>query len=209
MSSASDNEVSGCSGDPQLEDRLQTCLQTYLEGNRAARVMANGLRVIGVGLRPLVDHIAFWTRDAERLACSFLESGYTLDPEEILEYDGISLRVLRCAGFPPLVLEQETGGENGLMSGWMDAFGDGALHHIGVRVDTIEEAVFFLEKQGIPFTGRTAGDRGSLLRQTFSLPEIVDGKSFTALQLVERRRGYTGFIPAQTGELMGSLQSAS
>ena len=48
------------------------------------------------------------------------------------------------------------------------------------------------------------GERGGVLRQIFSVPEMVDGEPFSVLELAERHAGYLGFMPPQADSLMRS-----
>jgi hypothetical protein len=88
----------------------------------------------------------------------------------------------------------------------VNAFGDKVLHHIAIQVDDIENAIFFLEKQGVEFVGNIVGDRGTDLRQIFSKPETKNGKPYSVLELAERHRGYAGFLPPQAQGLMESTR---
>ncbi|MDP3921673.1 MAG: hypothetical protein Q8R76_12815 [Candidatus Omnitrophota bacterium] len=193
------------SSDP-LERLLREHLEEFVSGNRAARVVAQGLHVIGVGFRPLLDHLAFRTLDSEERAREFETYGYMFDASlGVLEYDSWQTKVYRRTGYPALLFDQPLEGDKGkasLIPEWVSTFGDKTLHHAAILVDNINEAVFYLEKQGVPFSGKVVGQGGSNLRQTFSMPEIKDGKVFSVLELVERHEGYTGFLPHQAAGIM-------
>ena len=201
--------------DPAVGDPLEKLLRTYLEefvsGNHAAHVVAQGLHVIGVGFRPLLDHLTFRTLHVDERAGEFEELGYAWDTGlGVMQYDSWQTKVYRKAGYPALLLDQPLDGDKGRMSlipEWVRTFGDKTLHHVAILVDNINEAVFYLEKQGIPFTGKVAGLGGSNLRQTFSVPEMKDGKVFSVLELVERHEGDTGFLPHQAAGIMEEVRS--
>ena len=107
----------------------------------------------------------------------------------VLDGDSWRTTVYRRPGYPALLFDQSLTGEKGktsLIPDWVKTFGEKTLHHTAILVDNITEAVFFLEKQGVPFTGKVTGQRGSNLRQVFAAPEMKDGKVFRVLSLVEQ-----------------------
>jgi hypothetical protein len=85
-------------------------------------------------------------------------------------------------------------------------FGDNVFHHIAVRVENIETAIDRLKANGVVFAGSIVGERGGQLRQIFSLPEVIDGQSFSVLELTERHEGFQGFSPPQADSLMKSTK---
>ncbi|OGW80113.1 MAG: hypothetical protein A2Z83_08680 [Omnitrophica bacterium GWA2_52_8] len=191
-----------------LECLLREYIDNYLAHNRAAHVVAKGLAVLGIGFRPLVDHITFRTLDIDRRAKEFLAWGYQYDAKQgIVEYDSWWAKVYRKPGYPAVFIDQAFDGERGkksLIPEWVRDFGDKVIHHAAILVDDIESAVFFLEKQGVPFSGTITGEKNTDLRQTFSVPEMIDGKAFSVLKLAERHRGYEGFLPPQADGRMES-----
>lgn len=188
---------------PGMPDPIEKAIRGYLEefvaNNKAAQVVSSGLKVIGIGLRPVLDHITFRALNVEERAKEFLNFSYTYDSKlGVIEYDNWWAKVYRKAGYPAIFIDQAFSGHRGrgsLIPDWVETFGEKVPHHVTIQVDDIENAVFFLEKQGIPFVGRIMGSRGTDLRQIFAQPEVVKGKEFTVLELVERHRGYTGFVP--------------
>jgi hypothetical protein len=182
-----------------LEQLLRYYLQDFIANNSAAKVVADGMRVIGIGFRPIIDHITFRTLDVEQRAKEFLKYGYKYDAKTgVIEYDNWWAKVYRKAGYPAIFIDQPFSGKRGkgcLIPDWVETFGDQILHHVSIQVDDIEQAVFFLEKQGVPMAGNILGDRGSDLRQIFTKPEVRKKKPFTVLELAERHRGYQGFSP--------------
>ncbi len=200
MSSKKSGLLSSASGMPDpLEKALRNYIEEFIANNKAAQVVSSGLRVLGVGLRPVLDHITFRAIRVEERAKEFLDFGYVYDSKlGIIEYDTWWAKVYRKAGYPAVFIDQAFDGERGrgdLIQDWIKIFGDKVPHHLTIQVDDIENAVFFLEKQGVPFVGRIAGSRGMDLRQIFAQPEMSKGKEFTVLELVERHHGYTGFVP--------------
>lgn len=193
-----------------LEHRLKTYVDDFIKNNRAAQTVANGMRVIGVGFRPIIDHVTFRTLNVEERAKEFLDLGYAYDKKlGVIEYENWWAKVYRKPGYPVIFIDQAYEGARGkksLIPDWVKSFGDKILHHIAIQVDDIENAIFYLEKQGIPMTGNIVGDRGSDLRQIFTQPEVKGGKSFTVLELAERHRGYDGFLPPQAQGLMESTR---
>ena len=196
--------------DDPLEKRLRHYIQDFVAHNMAAKVLADGLRVVGIGLRPVIDHLTFRTLDVEKRSREFLRFGYAYDEKlGIIEYENWWAKVYRKPGYPTLFLDQAYAGPRGkksLIPEWVKTFGDDVLHHIAVQVDDIEQAVYFLEKQGVPCAGDIVGRKGTDLRQIFTRPEMKNGKSFTVLELTERHRGYAGFLPPQAQGLMESTR---
>lgn len=195
-------------------DPLEKCIRAYVDDfvahNCAAHEIATGLRVLGIGFRPVVDHLTFRTLNVEKRAQEFLKYGYVYDAKlGIIEYDNWWAKVYRKPGYPACFIDQAYDGPRGkksLIPDWVKTFGDKVLHHVAIQVDDIESAIFYLEKQGIPMAGKTVGGKGTDLRQIFTQPERVKGKAFSVLELAERHRGYAGFLPPQADGLMESTR---
>jgi hypothetical protein len=184
-----------------LEQMLRYYIQDFIASNAAAKVVADGMRVIGIGFRPIIDHITFRTLDVDTKAKEFIKHGYKYDSGlGVIEYKNWWAKVYRKAGYPAIFIDQAYEGKKGKGSeipDWVNTFGDQILYQVTLQVDDIEQAVFFLEKQGVPMMGSIVGDRGSDLRQIFTKPETKKKKPFTVLELAERHRGYQGFLPPQ------------
>ncbi len=195
-----------------LEALLRRYVDDFIQQNHAAQVLAHGLRVIGVGFWPIIDHLTFRTMDVDLRAKEFLKFGYTYDTQMgILEYNNWFAKVYRKQGYPTLFIDQAYQGARGkgsLIPEWVKAFGDKALHHVAVHIEEIEESVLFLEKQGVKFAGEIVGDRGADLRQIFTQPEMKKSKPFSVIELTERHRGFTGFSPPHANRLMESTRSS-
>lgn len=197
-------------GTDPLEALLKRYTDDFISQNQAARTLAEGLKVLGVGLWPIVDHLTFRTLDVEKRAQEFLKNKYQYDSRlGILEYNNWFAKVYRKPGYPALFLDQAFRGKRGegsVIPDWVKAFGDQTLHHVAIRIDDIEKSIFYLEKQGVKFTGGIVGDRGEDLRQIFTQPEMKKGKAFSVVELTERHRGYDGFSPPQANRLMESTR---
>ena len=185
-------------------------VEDFVQNNRAARVVAGGLRVLGIGFRPVIDHITFRTIQVEKRAQEFLDLGFVYD-EKLgrIEYENWWAKVYRKPGYPAIFIDQAFEGERGresLIPAWVKKFGDQVLHHVAIQVDDIDQAIYFLEKQSVAFTGKVVGARGTDLRQIFTSPELRDGVSFSVLELAERHHGYAGFLPPQADGLMESTR---
>lgn len=196
--------------DEALDKLLKNYTDDFISKNRAAKVISDGLRVIGMGFRPVIDHLTFRTLDVDERAKEFLKYGYAYDPQlGIIEYENWWAKVYRKAGYPPLFIDQAYAGPRGkgsLIPDWVRTFGERVLHHVAIQVDDIENAIYFLEKQSIAFSGKIVGERGSDLRQIFTQPDVRNGKAFTVVELTERHHGYTGFLPPQAQGLMESTR---
>jgi catechol 2,3-dioxygenase-like lactoylglutathione lyase family enzyme len=192
----------------ELEALIDALIHDYVSQNRAARLLKARLDDVGIGFRPVVDHITIRTLEIDRRAEEFLRLGYACT--ETLTYDDWFAKVYRAAGYPALFVDQayaDTRGSTSLIPGWVKKFGDRTLHHVAVRVEDIEAAVRRLESQGVAFAGTIVGEKGGVLRQIFTVPEQVDGESFSVLELTERHQGYQGFSPPQADGLMKSTRT--
>jgi len=189
----------------ELEAVLDGLLKDYVSRNLGARVLQAALDEVGVGFKPVVDHLTIRTLDVDRRAEEFLRLGYVCS--ETLQYDDWFAKVYRAAGFPPLFVDQayaDARGQTSLIPGWVARFGDQTLHHVAVRVVDIEWAVHRLKAQGVVFAGAIVGARGAPLRQIFTASERVQGEAFSVLELTERHHGFLGFSPPQANALMQS-----
>lgn len=197
-------------GSDPLETLLRRYVDDFVSQNQAARVIADGLRVVGIGFWPVIDHLTFRTLEIEKRAKEFLKFKYTYDSAlGLLKYNNWFAKVYRKPGYPPLFIDQAYPGARGkgsLIPDWVRSFGDKTLHHVAVRVEEIEQAILFLEKQGVKFAGQVVGARRSELRQIFTQPEMKKGKAFSVVELTERHRGFMGFSPPQADRLMQSTR---
>lgn len=184
--------------DSSLEKLLQGYVEQFVASNRAAKVLANDLRVIGIGLRPLIDHFGFFTRCIRTKSSDLMDYGYeSKGSSASLRDKDWHAKVFSKTGYPAVVLYEAVKHRGRSLCGigqWIERFGETVPHHIGVKVDNLENAVFFLEKQGIAFSPEKAGSQESKLRQVFTMPEMKDGRPFTVLELTERHSGYEGFM---------------
>jgi hypothetical protein len=187
-----------------VEAVIRDYVERYLAGNSAARIIAGSLDTIGIGLRPVLDHISIRTHDIQERAGEFEALGFAYDDRiGVIQRDEWWAKVYRKPGFPAIYLDQafiDARGERSPIPKWVERFSDGQLHHLAIAVDTIEGAIAGFGALGVKFTGEIIGDPGSEFRQIYTEPEQVDGEAFTALELVERRWGYTGFLSPVTPE---------
>jgi hypothetical protein len=189
----------------ELEAVLDGLLKDYVSRNLAARVLQAALDEVGVGFKPVVDHITIRTRDIDRRAEEFLRLGY--DYSETLEYEDWFAKVYRVPGFPALFVDQaypDARGKTSLIPAWVATFGDESLHHVAVHVEDIEWAIHQLKAQGVVFSSSIVGAKKAPLRQIFTAPEQVRGESFSVLELTERHQGFQGFSPPHANALMRS-----
>ncbi len=191
-------------GDP-LEQLLRCYLDEFITNNKAARVVSAGLRVVGVGLWPLVDHLTFRAVDVAKRAGEFCSLGYhedkTIGTMEGHDWWG---KVFRKTGYPSLLIEQSFTGKRGEKSGvleWIHQFGDKQPHHLAIRVENLTQAMYFMEKQGIPFSYHSSATQHSAdFKRVFTEPSRRDGKPYSVLELIERHRGFAGFAhPSHDG----------
>ena len=179
--------ASGCKDPALLEQTLKQHVADLTAENSAARVVMRGLSLVGVGIRPVLDHLIFRTVHLKERAREFLDLGYERDlAAKVLDHKGHGVEVLRkdCA---PAILVEHPHEKSGL--DWIAHFGDKKPYAMAVRVEDIEEAAFRLEKQAVGFVRPPAGKHGENLREIAALPEIKDGKNASYLILVERHAG--------------------
>ena len=185
----------------------------YLCGNKAARIVADGLDQVGVGLMPSVDHCAIRTLDVNARAKEIQALGYQYDNKiGVLEFENWWAKVYRKPGYPALFIDQGFDGERGrdsLIPGWVKAHGDQCFHHFAILVENIESAIGALNKKGVEFAGEVIGEPGTDLRQIFTKPEMKSGEVYTVLELIERHHGYDGFLPPQADGLMESTRQSA
>ena len=189
----------------ELDELIERLLRDYLSRNRAARVLKAGLDEVGVGFKPVVDHLTIRTLDIERRAEEFVRLGYAYT--ETLNYEDWFAKIYRAPGYPALFVDQaypDARGQTSIIPGWATKFGDRTLHHVAVLVEDIEWAIHRLKAQGVVFAGEIVGPAGGVLRQVFTAPEQVDGEPFSVLELTERHHGFQGFSPPQADSLMKS-----
>ncbi|MBI1884219.1 MAG: VOC family protein [Chlamydiae bacterium] len=198
------------------EKVIQAYIQDYLRKNKSAHIIARVLEKIGIGFRPVADHMTVRTTDVYKRAQEFLKLGFkqdkTVGPKGILEYDDWFAIVLRKPGHPAIFIDQGKKGPAGktsIIPGWVKKFGDKTLHHVAIQVGDIEKAVRAMKSHGIRFSGKIVGKPGSVLRQIFTEPEKRKNESFSVLELAERHQGYAGFQPPQANSLMQSTKRQS
>lgn len=181
-----------------IDDVICNYVDMYIRKNHAARTVRHALDELGIGLRPLIDHLSIRTHDVQERALEFEALGYSYDDRlGVLERDTWWAKVYRKPGFPPIYLDQAFTDQRGVDSplrAWVDRFGDGQLHHVAINVNDIEHAVKQLQGLGLEFMGEITGERGGPFRQVYTVPEIVDNAKYSVLELVERRWGYAGFL---------------
>ena len=181
-----------------VEAVIRDYVERYLAANSSARIVAEALNSLGIGLRPVLDHISIRTLDVQERAREFEALGFAYDDRlGVIERDEWWAKVYRKPGFPAIYIDQaflEARGERSPIPKWVERFSDGQLHHLAINVDTIEMAISRFQELGVQFTGQIIGDPGSAFRSIYAEPEMVDGEAFTMLELVERRWGYAGFL---------------
>ena len=179
--------ASGCKDPAALEQVLKQYASDLVAENSAIRVVVRGLSLVGIGVRPVLDHFIFRTLHIKERAREFLELGYERDlTAKVLDHKGHGVEVLR-QGCAPVILIEHPHEKSGL--DWVAHFGDKKPYAMALRVEDIEEAAFRLEKQSVGFLRPPAGKHGDTLREITSVPEIKDGRNARYLILVERHAG--------------------
>ena len=133
--------------DDPLESLLRRYLEDFVAHNQSAHTLANGLQVVGIGFRPIIDHITFRTLDVEKRAKEFISYGYQYDLRlGVIQYENWWAKVYRKQGYPTIFIDQAFEGKRGaksLIPDWVKTFGDKTLHHVAVQVDDIENPFIF------------------------------------------------------------------
>lgn len=179
--------ASGCKDPAMLEQTLKQYAAGFASENAAARVVVRGLSLVGIGIRPVLDHFIFRTVHMKERASEFLDLGYERDlTAQVLDHKGQGVEVLRRGCAPAILVAHphERAGQD-----WVAHFGDKLPYAMALRVDDIDEAAFRLEKQAVGFLRPPAGKHGEALREIAALPEMRDGKNAHHLILVERHAG--------------------
>lgn len=181
------SSASGCKDSAILGQALKQYADALAAENSAAQVVVRGLSLVGIGIRPVLDHLIFRTLHLKERTREFLDLGYERDlTAKVIEHKGHGVEVLR-KGLAPAILVEHPHEKGGL--DWITHFGDKKPYAVAVRVEDLEEAVFRLEKQAVSFLRPPAGKHGETLREIAACPEIKDGKYANFLILVERRAG--------------------
>jgi len=179
--------ASGCKDPAFVEQTLKKYTFGLALENTAVRVVTRGLSLVGIGIRPLLDHMIFRTVHLKDRTNEFLEMGYERDlGAKVLEHKGHGVEVLRKRSCPTILVEHPHD-KSGL--DWIAHFGDKKPYALALRVDDIEEAIFRLEMQAVGFLRPPAGKHGESLREIATLPEKKEGKNASCLILVERHSG--------------------
>jgi hypothetical protein len=171
----------------ELERILKKYAQDFAVSNPAAKAIFRGITVIGVGVRPILDHFLFRTRQPAERVLEFTALGYEKDSSAIvLGHPKNAVSVYRCRCLPAVLIE-EAQDRNSLE--WVEEFGDSAPYVMAVRVDDIEESTFHLEKQAVQFLRPGAGKPGEEVRAIAAMPFPRNGRASTVLVLAERHAG--------------------
>lgn len=174
-----------------LEALLKRYADDFASKNHAARTVIRGLSLIGIGLRPVLDHIVFRAHDAQERAREFVALGYEKNTAiRLLHAKNTHLKIYQKKGFPAILIEQPSSASG---QEWLKTFGEANPYYLAVRVEGLADAVFSLEKQGIAFVRPEAGGKEDSLRQIAAAPEVQDHKTATTLVLVERHAGEEAF----------------
>ena len=185
------SSASGCKDPTILEQSLKQYAADLATENSAVRVVMRGLSLVGIGIRPVLDHLIFRTVHLKERAREFMELGYERDlTAKVLEHRGHGVEVLR-RGCAPAILVEHPHEKAGL--DWVAHFGDKNPYAMAIRVDDIEDAAFHLEKQAVAFLRPPAGKHGDILREIATVPNMKDARPASYLVLVERHAGDSRF----------------
>jgi hypothetical protein len=170
-----------------LEQVLRKYAEDFAAENHAAKVITRGLSLVGIGIRPILDHWVFRSIHPLSRIKEFQDLGYVRDPDaKVFSEKKMRVEVYRCTGMPAILVEEAHDHE---AHDWVKTFGDQKPYVMAVRVENLEESEMYLEKQGIGFIRPSAGKTGEEIREIASYLTIREGKTVNALLLVERHAG--------------------
>lgn len=180
----------------QVEKHLRDYLEEFIQSNQAARTVAQGLKVLGVGFYSIVDHLVFRSAQVDKTAHEWKELGYSLSQDSTAHIEvRHHLKTYHYLGYPSVLIDAIDSKQKSQKEAvdWLKQFGDKKIYRVGIHVEDLEQAVFYLEKQGIHFNGKIQGVRGSTYRFVRTAPQILEGKPVSSLEIIERHHGYQGF----------------
>lgn len=180
-----------------LKDKLLKTISFFVADNEAARVISQGLRVVGIGILPALDYLCFLTKSHAACIEPYLSLGYSENQSKQLDIrtsEGHA-KVYDCAGYPSIVVvESSTVKEQTpFISAWVDKFDHALPFMLTLHVENIENAVFYLEKQGVAFPKSISGGRGEIVREAIAIAKVKEDQVFSAVKLIERHCGYSGY----------------
>ena len=170
-----------------LERVFTKYAEDFAGKNVAAKVLTRGLSLVGVGIRPLLDHMVFRSLRPKERAQEFLDLGYEKDPApKLLCGRGRGADVYRNGCAPAILIKcpHDKPGQD-----WVNQFGDKDPYVLAVRVEDVDDAAFRLEKQSVAFLRPPAGKKEESLRQIAAASELQQGLPANYLVLVERHAG--------------------
>jgi len=170
-----------------LEGTLKKYAEDFVTTNHAAKVLLRALSLVGIGLRPILDHFVFRTQDPKERIREFQDRGYVKDPAAKVFSDHKSkIEVYRCKCLPAILIEEAI---SPAAQAWVKAFGDESPYVMAVRVDNLEDAEIHLERQAVGFLRPSAGKPGEEIREIASIPVFQKGETVNVLVFVERHAG--------------------
>lgn len=174
-----------------LEQLLKKNTDVFAAVNPSAKVILRGLSLVGVGFRPVLDHLLFRTTHPAERAQEFTELGYSKDlSAKVMDGSGNPVSVYRCRCLPAVLIEEARSKDS---KEWVRLFGSSVPYMLGMKVDSLEEATFHLEKQAVRFLRPGAGKLGEEVRAIAALPTFQDGAAVNVLVLVERHAGNANY----------------
>ena len=177
-----------------LEAVLRRYANDFALSNRAAKTLLRALSLVGVGLRPILDHFVFRSQDPKQRIREFLDRGYVKDPKvKVFSRGKKRTEVYRCKCLPAILIEEVA---DPAAKKWVKAFGEQAPYVMAIRVDNLEDAEMHLERQAVGFLRPSAGKEGEELREIAAMPTFKDGKTANVLALVERHAGNLNYYAA-------------
>ncbi len=160
-------------------------IKNICEDSIAIKTFFRALSLVGIGARPVLDHIIFRTSSPRQIIAPFLEFGYGRDLNARILPDSSSWEIYRCENAPAILLSIPHTKEE---LDWLNRWEDDHPYVIAVRVKDIDQAVFNLEKQGVIFLRPSTGSAKENLREIAIAPSTVEGMDKSFLLLVERHQ---------------------
>jgi len=170
------------------KEKINSYLEEFKSRYPVVEVFFKSLALVGVGIWPVVDHLLFRVYDGTEKTEELLSLGYVLKSKKVAhESRGSLITSYAQISFPDVLVETPAKKGVGDAANWIDKNSESELAGMAIRVEEIEKAVYFLEKQNIKFYYPIHGARSETLRWIKMVLKEAGDQSDSAFFLLERR----------------------
>lgn len=170
------------------KEKINAYLKEFRAHYPVADAFLKSLSLVGVGVWPVADHLLFRVYDGAPKTEELLALGYKLKSKKVAhESRGSLITAYAQVSFPDILIETPSKKGVGEASQWIEKNNQQELAGLAIRVEEIESAVYFLEKQGVKFHYPIHGKTPEALRWIKMSISENDGASDSAFFLLERR----------------------